>query len=187
MAITSAVKAIRSPSRPKLLIALMMITLSAFAAADSASGPLDGMSRVGKGKMNWLWLELYHASLYTQDGRYQIGRYPQALEIQYSRDIKAKDLLDATGSEWQKQGVDEAQVQSYLAKLAPLWVDVQRGDTLLLVANDETQGEFFFNGQSLGSVNDSGLMQAFLGIWLRDDTSEPSLRAQLLGETSCDC
>ncbi len=188
MAITSAVKAIRTPSRSKLLIALMMITLSAFAAAaGSASGPLDGMSRVGKGKMNWLWLELYHASLYTMDGRYQIGRYPQALEIQYSRDIKAKDLLDATGSEWQKQGVPDAQVQAYLAKLAPLWVDVQRGDTLLLVANDESQGEFFHNGQSLGSVNDTGLMQAFLGIWLRDDTSEPSLRAQLLGETSCDC
>lgn len=183
MAITSASKALKMLSGALLLVALGSFT----GAAISADNPLDGMHRVGKGKMNWLWLELYHASLFTVDGQYQHGRYPKALEIQYSRDIEAKDLLDATGSEWQKQGLSEAQVKAFLAKLAPLWVDVQRGDTLLLVASDESHGEFFHNGQSLGKVNDTGLMKAFLGIWLRDDTSEPTLRAQLLGETSCDC
>ncbi|MCL2917435.1 chalcone isomerase family protein [Shewanella litorisediminis] len=183
MAITSASKAFK-----RLSGALLLVALSSFSGASvSADNPLDGMSRVGKGKMTWLWLELYHASLYSVDGRYQAGRYPLALEIQYSREIEAKDLLEATGSEWQKQGMSEAQVKAFLAKLAPLWVDVRPGDTLLLVASDASHGEFFHNGQSLGSVNDNGLMQAFLGIWLRDDTSEPTLRAQLLGETSCDC
>ncbi|WP_372871916.1 chalcone isomerase family protein [Shewanella sp.] len=171
----------------RLCGAFLMMAVSGLAISGSDAAPLDGMNRVGKGQMNWLWLELYHASLYTVDGRYQAGRYPQALEIQYSRDIKAKELLDATGSEWQKQGLNESQVKVFLAKLAPLWVDVKRGDTLLLVASDENHGEFFYNGQSLGGVVDTGLMQVFLGIWLRDDTSEPSLRAQLLGETSCDC
>ncbi|MBT1444442.1 chalcone isomerase family protein [Shewanella sp. JM162201] len=164
-----------------LLLSACLITPRAFAA------PLDGLSRIGKGKMDWLWLELYQASLYSADGRYEAGRFPLALEIRYSRDIKASDLLDATEGEWQKQGLAQADIKRHLALLKSVWVNVKTGDTLLLVATNSNQGEFFHNGQSLGVVEQADIMQAFLGIWLRSDTSEPTLRAQLLGEASCDC
>lgn len=55
--------------------------------------------------MRWLWFKLYDATLYSESGRYQPGRYPQALSITYARVIERQDLLEATAAEWQRLGL----------------------------------------------------------------------------------
>jgi hypothetical protein len=83
--------------------------------------------------MRWLWFKLYDATLYSESGRYQPGRYPQALSITYARAIERQDLLEATAAEWQRLGLgSESERQRWLARLATLWPDVAPGDKLVL-------------------------------------------------------
>jgi hypothetical protein len=46
---------------------------------------------------------------------------------------------------------------------------------------DQGRSVFYFNQQYIGVINPSEFGQIFLAIWLSENTSEPSLRLELLG------
>ncbi|MEI8646244.1 chalcone isomerase family protein [Pseudoalteromonas sp. Hal040] len=47
--------------------------------------------------------------------------------------------------------------------------------------NEQGIGTFYFNDKELGQIDDKRFADNFLAIWLSADTSEPSLRKQLIG------
>ncbi|MGL5359930.1 MAG: chalcone isomerase family protein, partial [Shewanella sp.] len=61
------------------------------------------------------------------------------------------------------------------------------GDHLSFHIIDGQRSQFFFNQQPLNLIEEPQFAEAFLAIWLSPRTSRPELRAQLLGEKSCDC
>ncbi|MEL4239988.1 chalcone isomerase family protein [Shewanella xiamenensis] len=142
---------------------------------------------VGRGEMDWLWFNLYKARLMTPTGQYQQGEYPQLLDIEYYRDIDAADLLEATADQWRHLGYADSDIGHWLNLLKGIWPDVTLGDHLSFKIIDANQSQFYFNQQPLGLIQEPQFAQAFLAIWLSTKTSRPSLRAQLLGEKSCDC
>ncbi|MGL4446438.1 MAG: chalcone isomerase family protein [Shewanella sp.] len=142
---------------------------------------------VGRGEMDWLWFSLYKARLMTLNGRYQPGQYPLILDIEYYRDIAAKDLLSATQDQWQHLHFPEQDIRRWLGLLTAVWPDVKSGDHLSFNIIDGQTSQFFFNQQPLTQIEDPNFAEAFLAIWLSPHTSRPDLRAQLLGEKSCDC
>ena len=56
---------------------LAALSLPLFATAQSVAAPWQGLRTVGQGEMRWLWFKLYDATLYSESGRYQPGRYPE--------------------------------------------------------------------------------------------------------------
>ncbi|MFB2773706.1 chalcone isomerase family protein [Shewanella xiamenensis] len=142
---------------------------------------------VGRGEMDWLWFNLYKARLMMPTGQYQQGVYPQLLDIEYYRDIDAADLLEATADQWRHLGYADSDIGRWLNLLKGIWPDVTPGDHLSFKIIDANQSQFYFNQQPLGLIQEPQFAQAFLAIWLSTKTSRPSLRAQLLGEKSCDC
>ncbi|QYJ79783.1 chalcone isomerase family protein [Shewanella acanthi] len=159
-------------------------------AADSAqidNSMSSGLIEVGRGEMDWLWFSLYRARLMTVTGQYQSEQYPQLLDIEYYREIDAEDLLKATKEQWLHLGFKESDVQAWLLLLKGIWPDVKEGDHLSFKIIDPQKSQFYFNQQPLGVIENPQFAQAFLAIWLSNKTSRPALRAQLLGEKSCDC
>ncbi|MCL1089982.1 chalcone isomerase family protein [Shewanella profunda] len=170
----------------------------AFSAQDKESRTVGAISvqhasrapsliEVGRGEMDWLWLSLYKAKLMTATGRYQQGQYPILLEIEYYRDIDSDDLLQATRDQWKQLRFSNTDIEGWLSVLRSIWPDVKQGDHLSFMIVDGQTSQFFYNQQPLNMINDTHFAEAFLAIWLSPQTSGPSLRAQLLGETSCDC
>ncbi len=158
------------------------------AAANSVVGNMtSGLIEVGRGEMDWLWFSLYRAKLMTPTGLYQQEQYPQLLDIEYYREIDAKDLLQATREQWQHLGFTDVQIKSWLQLLQGRWPNVAQGDHLSFKVIDAQTSQFYFNGKPLGMIEDPQFAPAFLGIWLSAKTSRPNLRKQLLGEKSCDC
>ncbi|GLP95057.1 chalcone isomerase family protein [Paraferrimonas sedimenticola] len=153
----------------------MMMTPLAWAA------PIQDLQQVGSGEMRWWHFELYHAALYSESGTFEPSNWPQALQITYSRDIAAEDLIDATDEQWEHLDVSREQRQQWLQELQQLWPDVQEGDQLTLLVESDGSHQFFHNGQVLGTVNDQQFASAFLDIWLSERSSEPELRQQLIG------
>ena len=64
-----------------------------------------------------------------------------------------------------------------------LFPDVHKGDTLTGVYTRKGTTIFYKNGKKLETINDPEFGRAFFGIWLSENTSEPDLRKQLLGQS----
>jgi hypothetical protein len=143
--------------------------------------PLADLKKVGEAKLQVLFWDVYNSSLYSQTGEYQVEIFPQALKIDYLRDIDAKDLIDRTQDEWEKLGIEKAKFSPWITLLTDIFPDIKKGDTLLLNVNENHQSEFFFNGKSIGQITDQTFGKSFLRIWLDENCSYPKVRKKLIG------
>ncbi len=138
---------------------------------------------VGTGKFTYLFWHIYNAKLMTQTGQfidYQASS-PMVLSLTYQRDISMIDFVDATLDQWQHiHGKVEPRHQQWAELLKNIWQDVKQGDNLSCQRLNNSQVEFYLNGQFIGEIKDSQFADEFLDIWLSEKTSAPELRRQLL-------
>lgn len=167
-----------SINAPIMVCALLMIIFS-FAVFAS---PTDTLKKSGQGKMSWLFIDIYQASLFSLDGKYQPEQFPQALTIHYQRDISKKALLKATQQQWQHLAVEPDLYQDWLQQLSVLWPEIKDGDHLTFLVSKDGSGDFYHNDNWIGRIENRALSNAFLSIWLSKKTSEPRLRKKLIGE-----
>lgn len=140
---------------------------------------------VGEARLRVFLFDVYDSELSTLTGTYAPGQRPVKLQIAYLRDFKAQSIVQQTIKEWRHLGLAPEQYEHYLPLIDKLWPDIKKGDTLTFVVGVDESNEFFHNGRSLGRVNHPGFSADFLAIWLSPDTSQPELRAQLIGKESC--
>ena len=69
----------------------------------------------------------------------------------------------------------------WLGEMTRIFPDVRAGDRITGVQRPGTGARFFVNGRLQGELPDSDFARLFFGIWLSPRTSEPALRAALLG------
>jgi hypothetical protein len=164
------------------------LTLLLFSANLFAS-PISHLTKIGEGEMEYLFWTIYQAQFYRAGSNASSSTpleedHPaKALKIEYYQSITRQALLDATIEQWQHLGYSPSQIQSWAKPLASLWPDIKPGDTLTVLVSKEGASHFFFQNQRLGSIDDKQFGQAFLSIWLSEQTTEPELRLQLLGLT----
>ncbi|WP_372942441.1 chalcone isomerase family protein [Shewanella sp.] len=141
----------------------------------------SSLIQVGSANMSMMWFDIYSATLYSIDGKYQAEQWPLKLEIEYHRDIDAEDLIDATVDQWMHLGLSEQQIEQYREQLLRAWPDVKDGDRLTFMVNNRDQAEFLFNDKPYFQVSHAQFAVDFLAIWLSEHTSRPKLRQQLIG------
>ena len=145
------------------------------------ANPLDDLKKVGEAKLKVLFWDVYNSSLYSKTGEYQAGQFPQALKINYLRDIDAEDLIERTHDEWEKLGIKQVTFRQWTPLLTNIFPDIKKGDTLLLSVSENQQSEFFFNGKTIGKITDQTFGKSFLRIWLDEKCSYPNVRKKLIG------
>lgn len=139
--------------------------------------------KTGEATFSILFWDLYQSQLQTTSGRYPIAIESEQLifQIRYLADISNDDLIMRTIEQWQHQGISDNTYQHYVEKLATMWPNIKKGDQLAMLMQ-KGKSVFYFNDQYLGAIDDDVFGPLFVNIWLAESTSEPSLRAQLLGE-----
>ncbi|TPH12094.1 chalcone isomerase family protein [Litorilituus lipolyticus] len=136
----------------------------------------------GEATFSILFWDLYKSQLRTTSGRYPISLKEEQLifNINYLADISSEDLIKRTIEQWQHQDISKETYTHYIKQLKNIWPNITKGDSLaILIKNDKSV--FYFNGQYIGGINDDIFGQLFINIWLDKKTSQPTLRAQLLG------
>jgi hypothetical protein len=109
-------------------------------------------------------------------------RSSAALEIEYARKLLGPLIAERSLTEMQHiADIAAADGQRWLAMMKQLFPDVQAGDRITGVHRPGEGARFHFNGRFLGEVRDATFARLFFGIWLSPRTSEPALRAALLG------
>ena len=136
---------------------------------------------VGEARFSFLFWDVYDAQLYAPQRRFTpAGTY--ALSLRYLMDFSGPDIAERSLDEMRGQGYrDKQQLDRWLVAMLKIFPDVKSGDELLGVRSLTGKSYFLHNGNLIGAVTDPLFADAFFGIWLAPNTSEPKLRKQLLG------
>jgi hypothetical protein len=165
------------------LIFISLLSTPSLAAADYIKAYIPEAKAVGQGRLSVFMFDVYDATLYTSDGKWQEGQ-PLALELQYLREIEGYKIADRSAEEMRNQGLeDEVEIAAWHAQMRKIFPDVQEGITLTGVLTAENHTVFIKNGQEIGRIKDPNFGRAFFNIWLNEKTSAPKLRKKLLGLT----
>ncbi|MBC7602663.1 MAG: chalcone isomerase family protein [Ramlibacter sp.] len=140
----------------------------------------------GEGRLTWWGFTVYDARLWVapEFTSRQLARHAFALELTYLRNLRADDIVRTTLEEMRRTAdIPDDTAARWAAQLRPLLRDVKTGDRIAAVNRPGRGAAFFVNGKTTGDIADPQFAQRFFAIWLAPTTSEPGLRAALLGDT----
>jgi hypothetical protein len=139
---------------------------------------------VGQGTLRWFGLAVYEARLWAADGfdALRFDTQPFALELRYLRRLDGVAIADRALDEMRRGGpIAEPDAAAWRAAMRAAFPDVSPGDRLTGV-HDPVQGaRFHFNGRVTGEVGSAAFARRFYAVWLGAQTSQPALRADLIG------
>jgi Chalcone isomerase-like len=144
----------------------------------------------GQGRLRFLGLRVYDAKLWVgaqaiTENTSNFASLPFALELDYERNLKGKQVAERSLEEMKRQGeVAEDTAKRWLATMETLFPDIKKGDRLSALNVPGMGARFFMNGNLRGDVRDADFVRLFFGIWLSPKTSEPALREALLGRAA---
>ena len=172
--------------RPFYII-ILLLSISYGAKAATTVGISEWVPQaklVGQAKMTYLFWDVYDARLYAADGKWQASA-PFALELSYLRDLNGEAIAKRSVEEIRKQGFsEEAVLARWYQQLSAFLPDVKKGTRLTGVVDQNKHTRFYLDGVPLAQVDEPLFSIWFFNIWLSEATSEPKLRAQLLGGQS---
>jgi hypothetical protein len=145
--------------------------------------PADWAAR-GRARLRFLGLAVYEAQLWSPEPL-RVNSWheqPLALTLNYQRRLKGGLIAERSLKEMRRQGpIDEAQAQAWLAGMREAFPDVDDGQRISGRHEPAQGARFWFNGSPRAPSFDAAFSRRFFGIWLAPQTSEPEMRAQLLG------
>lgn len=166
-----------------VMISCLSYSLSAFSDTPPSAlyYSVPDISAVGSGRYSVFMWDVYDATLYASNGKWHADK-PFALSLTYLRDIKGKQIVNASIDRIERQGVtNRQQLQSWSRQMTDLFPDVTEGSSITGYVNQNKETVFFFGEQEIGRIRDPRFSEYFFNIWLGIDTEAPELRAQLLG------
>ena len=179
------------PTRRQALAALATtLVLPAFDAGASVALPaplateLPGARLQGQGTLRFLGMHIYDARLWAPGSVRPdaVERTALALELQYARTLRGPLIAERSIEEMRRVGDFSAeQGQRWEATMARMFPDVRAGDRIFGLQRPGDGARFLLGERFLGEVRDAEFARLFFGIWLSPRTSEPALRAALLG------
>ena len=136
---------------------------------------------VGEAPFRVFLFNIYHASLFAPDGRYD-GTAPYALRLSYMRDVSNQTIVDASLDEMRRQGNgSEPRLAEWADWMSQHFPDMQNGDEVMIVALINGGMAVYHNQEEVGRTNDPAFTKAFFAIWLSDNALDRDLSRQLRG------
>ena len=161
--------------------ALALLGITPAYALDHIRTYVPAAQKVGKGRLTYLFWDVYDATLYAPQGSWQEGQ-PFALQLSYLREIEGKKIADRSVEEMRNQGIkDEVKLATWHAQMRKIFPNVDEGVRLTGVYTEKGETVFYKNDREVGRINDPEFSKAFFDIWLNEKTSAPDLRRKLLG------
>ncbi|MCG7540344.1 hypothetical protein EXT48_21095 [Pseudoalteromonas sp. CO348] len=162
---------------------MLLFSTQGFASAsDLVYQFIENPQQVGKtSRMTYLFWDVYDASLYAPKGAYSQDQ-PFVLALHYLRALDGKEIAKRSLKEMEKQGFNNSsQGERWLAEMEKIFPNVSKGTVLFGVRTPEGATQFYQDKKLIGEVKDSEFTIRFFNIWLGEKTSEPTMRAELLG------
>jgi hypothetical protein len=138
----------------------------------------------GQGRLTFLGLSVYDARLWVGPAfdAAAFANHPFVLELAYLRGLEGAQIARRSVQEMRRSGpLPDEQASRWEAALRAVIPDVGAGDRIAGVHRPGRGAVFLVNGKPAGEIADPEFARRFFAIWLAPTTSEPALRAALLG------
>ncbi len=148
------------------------------------SAALPGALLQGQGRLRYFGVHIYDAVLWspTRVSSSNAANSLLALEMRYARALSGELIAERSLREMQQVGdVAAADGQRWLEAMKGIFPDVKSGDRITGLHRPGQGAAFFVNGRAAGDVRDALFAELFFGVWLSPRTSQPALRAALMG------
>ncbi len=159
-----------------LLIFLLACPLSAVARTLP-----ENLQSVGQAELSFLFFKIYTAELLNPQGELLQLKGPLLLRLTFHRDISNTRLLKETRKRLAGEMTSQ-QRDDWLDHLGEIWLSVEKGQQMAFFMDREGHGHFYLQGRHIGSLPEKEFSQAFLNIWLSEDSAYPKLTRKLRGE-----
>lgn len=167
----------------RLACVMTMIGITPVMAMDQMSHYIPNAKPVGEGRFSVMFWDVYDATLYAPDGKWNIGA-PFALRLTYLRDIDGEKIADRSVEQMRALGFDdEIKLADWHSQMKNIFPDVSENVSLTGIYTSEGASIFFENNKEIGRINDPDFGRYFFNIWLDHKTSAPELRKKLLGHS----
>lgn len=163
------------------LLLAICLPLPVLATQSAINEHVNNAKQTGSADFRFLFMDIYQVTLYAPQSGWSFSE-PFALQIRYLRNLPGDKIADRSAKEIRQQGFnDEVTLADWHEQMTQIIPDVQENTVLtgIYKPNDETV--FYQDGKQIGRVQDPEFGKWFFGIWLSENTSEPQVRAQLLG------
>jgi hypothetical protein len=178
-------------SRRAVLAAVLAAPAAAWATSAATppaeiNAALPGAVLQGHGRLRYFGLHIYDAALWspTPVPRSDPLGTALALEMRYARKLAGGSIAERSLDEMKRVGdFGAAEGQRWLEAMKQAFPDVSAGDRITGVHRPGVGAAFYVNGKATAEVRDAQFAQLFFGVWLSPRTSQPALRAALLGTT----
>ena len=167
---------------------LRMLFFLFFAAAKAAAaekpaelaGVIKASAPYGYATYRALFMDIYDADLWTDAHPWRMD-VPFALTLTYHMGFSSQELSDKSMEEMNHAAalLPEQETQNHAVMEQGL-PNVADGDRITALYQPGKSLRFFHNGKLTATTKDMAFAQAFLGIWLGKNSSEPAFRAKLI-------
>jgi len=164
----------------KILFILLFIVTSSV-ASDLQEEEFSSPTIIGEGTLKVFFMEIYDLRLIADSPTFS-WQNKFKLDFMYTRDLKKDSVIKSSIKELRRQSsVSESDIESWQGYLEQSIKSVQQGTHATVLWNPEGHVTFHYeNGDSI-TIEDEGFARAFLNIWLGEETSQPKLRSEILG------
>ena len=167
-----------------LYLFLVLMINPVFANPVSVSPNLPAMQQIGAGQYRYFFWKVYNIELYAEQKPWS-DEQSSALKVQYLRAFTGQEIVEETLKQMQRTSKQypENILQQWGNQMAMIFPDVKPG-SVLIAYFDGQNTTIFYNGQAqqLGEIEGRDFAEAFFNIWLGQNSADPKLTQQLLGE-----
>ena len=163
------------------IILLCLFNTTLLAASGTWRDSFQSLTEIGGGTLKVFVWELYDLTLLSETNSFS-WQQRFVLAFDHKRKLKKDEVIEASIKEMRRQkGVTSqalAQWQRYLERVIE---PVEQGTRAAVEWFPEGKIAFYYDTQAPVMINDELFARSFINIWLGQETSEPELRATLLG------
>jgi hypothetical protein len=143
---------------------------------------ISSPQKVGEGKLSFLFWDIYNATLYSSNGRFDIKK-PFALKIEYLMEFSGEEIAIKTIKEMKRQGFKNSEkLKLWQKKLEVIFPSVKSGTILTGIYTKDKKTIFYNDGIKFAEIEDPEFGEKFFNIWLGNNSRDTNLTNILQGK-----
>ena len=163
------------------ILLIILLSLNTSFASEMQKEAFSSPTIIGEGTLKVFFMEIYDLRLIADSPTFS-WQNKFKLDFIYTRDLKKDSVIKSSIKELRRQSsVLESNIESWQGYLEQSIRPVQEGTHATVLWEPEGQITFHYENSDPTTIEDEDFARAFLNIWLGEETSQPELQSEILG------
>src|SRR5210317_788949 len=163
------------------ILLIILLSLNTSFASEMQKEAFSSPTIIGEGTLKVFFMEIYDLRLIADSPTFS-WQNKFKLDFIYTRDLKKDSVIKSSIKELRRQSsVSESDIELWQGYLEQSIKPVQEGTHATVLWEPEGQITFHYENSDPTTIEDEDFARAFLNIWLGEETSQPELQSEILG------